>query len=148
MQPVTWVLFQIAKMTILHQESTHRQLLHVNPFRIACACCRQLWRTANIQGAHSALCHKAGLQADKALAARKYAIYTWPSSVQYCRRMKIWSPAHWEHGTIYSRSWHTASALCLRDCCLQRSGEDCCAGAEGVCHFWAAGLFAAVYGSH
>jgi hypothetical protein len=32
------------------------------------------------------------------LAARKYAIYTWPSSVQYCRRMKIWSPAHWEHG--------------------------------------------------
>ncbi|CAL8470464.1 g10006 [Coccomyxa elongata] len=32
---------------------------------------RQLWLTANIQGAQNALCHKAGLQAEKALAAQK-----------------------------------------------------------------------------
>ena len=50
-----------------------------------CACCagiflmgyglvavpRQLWRTADLKGEERALCHRAGAQAEKALAARR-----------------------------------------------------------------------------
>ena len=40
---------------------------------------RQLWRTADIKGAERAAYHKAGLQADRAIAAKKCA-----AAVQYC----------------------------------------------------------------
>lgn len=32
---------------------------------------RQLWGTADLKGAQRVLCHRAGVQAEKALAARK-----------------------------------------------------------------------------
>ena len=34
---------------------------------------RQLWRTADLKGEERALCHRAGAQAEKALAARRCA---------------------------------------------------------------------------
>ena len=34
---------------------------------------RQLWRTADLKGEERALCHRAGAQAEKALAARRYS---------------------------------------------------------------------------
>ena len=38
---------------------------------------RQLWRTADIKGAEKASYHKAGLQAEKAIAAKKYFAALW-----------------------------------------------------------------------
>lgn len=46
---------------------------------------RQLWRTADIKGAEKASYHKAGLQAEKAIAAKKYfAALRSPHALLFC----------------------------------------------------------------
>ena len=45
---------------------------------------RQLWRTADLKGEERALCHRAGAQAEKALAARRHGTPSTPCSFCMC----------------------------------------------------------------
>ena len=66
---------------------------------------RQLWRTADIKGAEKASFHRAGLQADRAIAAKKCGI----AQTTVC---PVASVAVW-HGTLHAagRVQALASAL-------------------------------------
>lgn len=64
---------------------------------------RQLWRIANIKGAEKASFHKAGLQADRAIAAKRCST---GCSMPYLRGI-----------ALFSQCRHVALQDSLKTCC-------------------------------
>ena len=101
---------------------------------------RQLWRTADIKGAEKASYHKAGLQAEKAIAAKKYFAALWsPHGPFFCPTSTFSSCYHYHH-EVQERPLDVCSDG------VQGDGEGSSACAESVCHIWTAGFPTAPHG--